>query len=119
MNWCRLMDGQLVELKSQAFNTLLARMIAVKNTGKYWIGLTNMENERVFRWMTTKETVNPMDPRMSFFKPGQQLSGQPKHCVHTDEKGEWTVESCKAQFWFICQKNNRIKGSSKKVRTRL
>lgn len=56
-----------------------------------------METEMEYKFAKSKQVA-----QYTAFLPGQTTSGNAKNCVNTDEKGSWTVESCKAEFWFVC-----------------
>ncbi|XP_060593775.1 snaclec coagulation factor IX/factor X-binding protein subunit B-like [Ruditapes philippinarum] len=113
MSWCQVLGGHLVEYKSQNFNSQLANMIRYKQPGKYWIGLTNVENNFIYQWMTSKQVAFQLPmaapPMLTFFKPGQPFGDKAKPCVNTDDKGEWLLDSCKTECFFVCQKNNQVK----------
>ncbi|KAH3809505.1 lymphocyte antigen 75-like [Dreissena polymorpha] len=97
--WCNIMQGNLVEIDSPALNSKLAMLITGKLNGKYWIGLTDMEAETAYTWSASRRPASVHN-----FPPGQSIGDIHKNCVHVDEKGLWGVESCKAEFWFICQR---------------
>jgi len=58
-----------------------------------------MEMEMHYKWMNSNKQA-----QFTAFLPGKSNLGYQKNCVCTDEKGYWIAESCKAEFWFVCQK---------------
>ncbi|KAL4220329.1 hypothetical protein ACF0H5_020736 [Mactra antiquata] len=98
MSWCKVLNAQLVEIKTPQFGLHLMQSMPAGRTGKYWVGSTDMEKEMHYKWMTSGAATS-----LRLFDPSQIRSTTAKNCVSTDEKAYWTVEDCKAEFWFICQ----------------
>lgn len=71
----------------------------VLSSDKYFIGLTDMEDQGEFKWMSSKQSLG-----YESFKSGEPTNAYDKNCVVT-ENGQWIAEACNSEFYFVCQKS--------------
>ncbi|WAR03260.1 FA5-like protein [Mya arenaria] len=77
----------------------MKRDIRYKVTGKYWINANDVEDDGTF-----KSTVSGKGLTYNNFIGGQTILDPAKNCVSIDQKGLWTIDACKTENHFICQK---------------
>ena len=70
------------------------------NSSRYFIGLTDMENEGTFLW----ESGSPLSTDVaSFWKTGHPNGGQRDNCVSVKDGHLWDIR-CNQALRFVCQK---------------
>ncbi|XP_052783725.1 macrophage mannose receptor 1-like isoform X1 [Mya arenaria] len=98
--FCHLMGSSLVDVSDFYMNVRLANLITQFGvTGKYWINANDVEDDGTF-----KSTVSGKGLTYNNFIGGQTILDPAKNCVSIDQKGLWTIDACKTENHFICQK---------------
>ena len=70
------------------------------NSSRYFIGLTDLENEGLFLW----ESGSPLSADVaSFWKTGRPKRSQKKNCVGIKDGELWDLR-CNQALRFVCQK---------------
>ena len=101
-HFCRqLKDSHLVTVESSMENGFLRDYISRLKKQDYWIGLTDVLIEGVYKWQTT-DTV----PTFLDWAPGQPDNGNNEDCVHfRSSDRHWNDDHCTHNYYPLCEMN--------------
>uniref|UniRef100_UPI00398EE26F hepatic lectin-like n=1 Tax=Pristiophorus japonicus TaxID=55135 RepID=UPI00398EE26F len=95
---CQSSQSSMVVINNKMEQDFLARHA---HSQFYWIGLTDMINEGVWRW----EDGTSYSSTPKFWKPGQPNDyGNGEDCAHFIANGLWNDDPCNTNHLYICEK---------------
>ena len=93
------MNATLAEPRNQEENKNLATNFNVKN--RYWIGITDQENEGIFKYVSDASEVGFIS-----WRNGQPNNRWPKLDCTAFKNSQWNTANCDTRrFQYICQMN--------------
>ena len=97
---CQEMGGFLVEPRSEEITTAVK---SFKFTGLIWIGLNDVDKNRIFTWQTNRETLSYKNWAS---KQPDNAKGK-DYCVAVTKYGTWNDRYCEYKRAYICQAHKR------------
>ncbi|KAL4218758.1 positive regulation of myeloid dendritic cell activation [Mactra antiquata] len=101
MDICTRLDSYLAEVDSTIEGAFLSEQ-AHNNNRKYWIGLSDILEEGVWRWNINGD---PPVPEVLNWAPQEPNNWNPgnENCVVIKNDGHWGDYECKNYFQYICE----------------